>query len=89
MDLTERKRALSAKANDSETKEEFLSLGQRLINLEQNDIEIAKEIDKINAFIRKILQIIDDLGSKSGFALISKRSWASNCLSCGRGDSAY
>lgn len=89
LDLTSIKRALASKANTEETKEEFLSVGQRLINLEQNDIEIAKEIDRINAYIRKIMQMIEDLGSKSGFALISKKSWASNCLSCGRGDSSY
>ena len=89
LDLSSIKRALAAKANTDETKEEFLSLGQRLINLEQNQTDIAREIDKINAMVRKLMQTIEDLGTKSGFALISKKSWASNCLSCGRGDSAY
>ena len=66
-----------------------MSVGQRLINLERNENEIAKEIDRINGLIKRIMQMIEDLGKKSGFALISKKSWASNCLSCGRGDSSY
>ena len=89
LDLTSIRRALAAKANNEDTKEEFLSVGQRLINLEQKQADFAREIEKINGLIRRVMQSIEDLGSKSGLALISKKSWASNCLSCGRGDSAY
>ena len=89
LDLTSIRKAIASKANEEETKEELMSVGQRLINLERNENEIAKEIDRINGLIKRIMQMIEDLGKKSGFALISKKSWASNCLSCGRGDSSY
>lgn len=89
MDLTVIKRALASKANEDQTKEEFLSVGQRLLDLERNQNEISKELERVNLLIRRILQTIEDLGNKSGFALISKKSFTSNCLSCGRGDSAY
>jgi hypothetical protein len=89
LDLTIIKKALASKANEEDTKEEFISLGQRLLNLEKNQNEIAKEIDRVNILIKRIMQMIEDLSSKSGFALISKKSWNNNCLSCGRGDSSY
>ncbi|OMJ82123.1 hypothetical protein SteCoe_17289 [Stentor coeruleus] len=89
MDLTVIKRALASKANEDQTKEEFISVGQRLLDLEHNQNEISKELDRVNLLIRRILQTIEDLGNKSGFALISKKSFVNNCLSCGRGDSSY
>lgn len=89
MDLTVIKRAIASKADDDQTKEEFLSVGQRLIDLEKSQSEVWKEIEKIHTMIKKLFQTLDELGSKSGFALISKKSFAANCLSCGRGDSTY
>ena len=87
--MTSIKRAIATKANEGEIKEEFLSVSQRLQNIEKNQSELGKEVERINFLIKKLMQMIEDLGTKSGFALISKKSWASNCLSCGRGDSTY
>lgn len=88
-DISKIKRMLSTKANEEQTKEEFYSINQRISDLERNQNEILKEIERLNMQIRKIIQTIEDLGSKSGFALISKKSFVNNCLSCGRGDTTY
>lgn len=89
MDLTVIKRAIAGKADEDQTKEEFLSVGQRLIDLEKGQSDLWKELEKLNLLIKKIFQTIDELGNNSGLALISKKSWNSHCLSCGRGDSTY
>ncbi|OMJ94967.1 hypothetical protein SteCoe_1833 [Stentor coeruleus] len=88
-DLSKIKRILSTKANEEQTKEEFYLISQRVSDLERNQNEILKELERLNMQIRKIIQTIEDLGSKSGFALISKKSFANNCLSCGRGDTTF
>jgi hypothetical protein len=89
MDLSIIKKAIASKADEDQTKGEFLSVGQRLVNLENQQIEIWKEIEKIQISIKRLFQTLEELGNKSGFALISKKSWNAHCLSCGRGDSTY
>lgn len=89
MDLSVIKRAIAGKADDDQTKEEFLSVGQRLIDLEKGQNDLWRELEKLNLLIKKIFHSIEELGSNSGLALISKKSLNSQCLSCGRGDSMY
>ena len=88
LDLNIFKRVLAGKANENSTKEEFLTVGQRLMNLERNQGEIMRELERLNAHIRRIFAMIEEMGSQSGFALISKKSLSGNCLSCGKGENS-
>jgi predicted transcriptional regulator len=89
LDLGIFKRVLASKANETSTRDEFLSVGQRLLNLERNQGEIFKELQNLTSQIRRLFSMLEEMGTTgSTFALISKKSLTGNCLSCGKGENS-
>lgn len=78
---------IDSKAEDERVNSEFNAQDYRINSHERNIEALSKELEQIQAVLRKILSLIETTGSNS--ALASFKSIPSNCLSCGRGDSKY
>jgi molybdenum-dependent DNA-binding transcriptional regulator ModE len=86
-DLKALSRKLDGKAEDERVNSEFNAQDYRINSHERNLEALSKELEQIQAVLRKILNLLDSSGSSG--ALASFKAIPSNCLSCGRGDSKY
>lgn len=85
-DLKALAKKLDTKAEDERVNSEFNAQDYRINSHERNIDALSKEIEQMQAVLRKILGMLESSGSSS--ALASFKSLP-NCLSCGRGDSKY
>jgi chromosome segregation ATPase len=86
-DLKALAKKLDAKAEDERVNSEFNAQDYRINTSERNIEGINKELEQIQAVLRKLLSLLETSSSSS--ALASFKSIPSNCLSCGRGDSRF
>mmetsp|Transcript_21892 Transcript_21892/g.39926 ORF Transcript_21892/g.39926 Transcript_21892/m.39926 type:complete len:601 (+) Transcript_21892:151-1953(+) len=86
-DLKALMKKIEGKAEDERVNSEFNAQDYRINSHERNIEALGKELEQIQAVLRKILSLLETSGSNS--ALASFKSIPSNCLSCGRGDNKY
>jgi hypothetical protein len=86
-DLKALAKKLDTKAEDERVNSEFNAQDYRINSCERNIEALSKELEQVQAVLRKILSLLETSSSSS--ALASFKSIPSNCLSCGRGDSKF